>query len=58
MESPPELAYAGEAFTASAAWDTLRGAHFVTQGWSPLVVPVWGLNQQCSALLLKTLKQK
>ena len=46
--SPPALPYVGEAFTASAAWHTMRA--LVAGG--RILQPVWGLNEQCSALLL------
>jgi hypothetical protein len=44
-----QFPYAGEAFTASAAWNTMRAAATLE---GQLLLPVWGLNQQCSALLL------
>ena len=50
FDTPSALPYVGEAFTASAAWHTIRalstGGRFLQ--------PVWGLNEQCSALLLET----
>jgi len=47
--TPPVLPYLGEAFTASAAWHTLRA---VSQQPGRMLQPVWGLSHQCSALLL------
>jgi 3-oxoacyl-(acyl-carrier-protein) synthase len=45
----PALPYVGEAFAASAAWHTVRA---VSQARGLLLQPVWGLAQQCCALLL------
>jgi hypothetical protein len=42
----------GEAFTASAAWNTIQGLQWVNENAKSLVVPIWGVNYQCSALLL------
>jgi len=50
--SPASFPYAGEAFTASAAWHTIRALSCLSEEWDRLVVPTWGLNEQCSALLL------
>ncbi len=47
--SAPALPYCGEAFAASAAWHTVRA---VSQASDHILQPVWGLTQQCSALLL------
>jgi len=52
LTSPPALPYCGEAFTASAAWNTLRATALVARSGGRLLQPVWGLNEQCSALLL------
>jgi len=49
----PALPYCGEAFTASAAWNTVRAAATVARLGGRLLQPVWGLNEQCSALLLE-----
>jgi 3-oxoacyl-(acyl-carrier-protein) synthase len=48
--APPPLPYLGEAFAASAAWNTARA---VSQARGPMLQPVWGLAQQCCALLLE-----
>jgi 3-oxoacyl-(acyl-carrier-protein) synthase len=48
--APPPLPYLGEAFAASAAWHTVRA---VLQARGPMLQPVWGLAQQCCALLLE-----
>ncbi|MFH1067655.1 MAG: beta-ketoacyl synthase N-terminal-like domain-containing protein [bacterium] len=40
----------GEAFTASAAWHTLRALSLLGKNAPPLIVPCWGLNQQVAAL--------
>jgi 3-oxoacyl-[acyl-carrier-protein] synthase III len=42
----------GQAFAASAAWDTVWAAERVRATRQPILVPVWGLSEQCSALLL------
>ena len=46
------LAYLGEAFTASAAWSTLRAIHFLSDNTPQILLPVWGLNHQLAALEL------
>jgi 3-oxoacyl-(acyl-carrier-protein) synthase len=51
--TPAALPYCGDAFTASAAWNTVRTASLVAQAGGRLLQPVWGLNEQCSALLLE-----
>ncbi len=53
FQSPPPLPYSGEAFTATAAWHTLWAVSCLQRGSNRLVVPIWGLNEQCSALLLE-----
>lgn len=40
--------YLGEAFTASAAWNTIRAARHLDAG--SLLLPVWGLNHQFASL--------
>jgi hypothetical protein len=45
----PALPYVGEAFTASAGWHAVRA--LAERG--RILQPVWGLNEQCSALLLQ-----
>lgn len=47
--TPPKLPYVGEAFAASAAWHTLRALELGGR----VVQPVWGLTQQCCALILE-----
>ena len=48
--------YLGEAFTASAAWHTLRALNHLTSPVPRLFLPVWGLNHQLGSLALE--KQK
>jgi hypothetical protein len=55
VDSSPET---GEAFVASAAWNTLQGVNFLRKESGSLLVPVWGLNHQCSALLLENQTSK
>jgi hypothetical protein len=40
------LPYLGEAFTASAAWHTLRACAAVNEITPALLLPIWGLNHQ------------
>jgi 3-oxoacyl-(acyl-carrier-protein) synthase len=47
-----ELPYLGEAFTASAAWHTLRALHAIDSQVPQLLLPVWGLNHQLGLLKL------
>lgn len=47
-----DLPYCGEAFSASAAWHTVRALSSLSPERSELRVPVWGLNEQISALHL------
>ncbi len=44
--------YLGEAFTASAAWHTLRALHVLSPKNPRLLMPVWGLNHQLGWLAL------
>ncbi len=46
------LPYHGEAFAASAAWNTVLAAELVRTEHESVLLPVWGLNGECSALLL------
>ena len=61
-ESRPSLPaadspYLGEAFTASAAWHTLRALTPVSRPSFPrILLPVWGLNHQLGLLELATRK--
>jgi hypothetical protein len=48
----PVATYLGEAFTASAAWHTLRALHHLTDEVPRLFLPVWGLNHQLGSLEL------
>lgn len=41
-----EMPYLGEAFTASAAWHTLRAVALLNHQLPRLLLPVWGLNHQ------------
>ncbi len=50
-ENPP---YLGEAFTASAAWNTLRALDALPSSAPLLILPIWGLNHQLGALSFKT----
>ncbi len=47
------LPYLGEAFTASAAWHTLRALQFLSADTPQILLPMWGLNHQLAALELK-----
>ena len=49
---PINLPYRGEAFTASAAWNTIRAAEIAREERRQVLLPVWGLNGESSALLL------
>ena len=49
--NPP---YFGEAFSASAAWHTLRALSMLTPRCPRLLLPVWGLNHQVGSLELET----
>jgi hypothetical protein len=42
----------GEAFTASAGWNTIRALHALSPEQPALALPVWGLNHQLGALTL------
>jgi hypothetical protein len=44
--------YPGEAFTASAGWNTMRALRALSPEQPALALPVWGLNQQLGALTL------
>jgi len=47
------LPYLGEAFTASAAWHTLRALACLSHDLPRILLPVWGLNHQLGLLELK-----
>jgi 3-oxoacyl-(acyl-carrier-protein) synthase len=44
--------YLGEAFTASAAWHTLRALTCLNHHFPRLLLPIWGLNHQLGLLEL------
>jgi 3-oxoacyl-[acyl-carrier-protein] synthase II len=46
------LPYRGDAFVASAAWSTVDAAEAARREGGRILLPIWGLNGQCSALLL------
>jgi len=46
------LPYRGDASVASAAWSTVDAAEAVRREGGRILLPVWGLSGQCSALLL------
>jgi 3-oxoacyl-(acyl-carrier-protein) synthase len=48
-----EMPYLGEAFTASAAWNTIRALCCLSAESPALLLPIWGLNNQLGALDLK-----
>jgi hypothetical protein len=43
-------AYLGEAFTASAAWNTIRALHRLSPDTPGIALPIWGLNHQLALL--------
>ena len=46
------LPYRGDAFVASAAWSTIDAVELARREGRRILLPVWGLSGQCSALLL------
>jgi hypothetical protein len=46
------LPYRGDAFVASAAWNTVAAADLARRERRRMLLPVWGLTGECSALLL------
>jgi 3-oxoacyl-(acyl-carrier-protein) synthase len=46
------LPYHGDAFVASAAWNTVAAAELARHERRRILLPVWGLTGECSALLL------
>lgn len=50
--APIPLPYYGEAFAASAAWNTVRAVEITRDRGDKVLLPVWGLNGESSALLL------
>ncbi len=46
------LPYHGDAFVASAAWNTIEAAGIARREGRRILVPVWGVSGECSALLL------
>jgi 3-oxoacyl-[acyl-carrier-protein] synthase II len=53
LSSAPDFPYCGEAFTASAAWHTIRALAVAREQRRRVLLPVWGLTGQCSALILQ-----
>jgi len=49
-----KLPYLGEAFTASAAWHTIRALHHLGAETPRLLLPIWGLNHQLGSLELES----
>jgi len=49
--------YLGEAFTASAAWHTVRALNALSPELPNLLLPVWGLNHQFGLLELETVQK-
>ena len=56
--SSSALPYLGEAFAASAAWNTLRALSSLTPETARILVPVWGQNHQIGALVLGTQSER
>jgi len=52
-----DLPYLGEAFTASAAWHTLRALNLISPEVPKLLLPVWGLNHQFGLLELESARK-
>jgi 3-oxoacyl-[acyl-carrier-protein] synthase II len=46
------LPYHGDAFVASAAWHTIAAAQMARRERREVLLPVWGVTGECSALLL------
>ena len=46
------LPYHGDAFVASAAWNTVATAELARRERRRILLPIWGLTGECSALLL------
>jgi len=46
------LPYHGDAFVASAAWNTVAAVELARHERRRILLPVWGLTGECSALLL------
>jgi hypothetical protein len=46
------LPYHGDAFVASAAWNTVAAAELARRERRRILLPIWGLTGECSALLL------
>ena len=51
IDAPP-MRYLGDAFTASAAWNTVLALSMLSSGIPRLCQPVWGLNHQFGSLEL------
>jgi hypothetical protein len=54
--SDKKVPYLGEAFTASAAWHTLRALTLLSDQVPRLLLPIWGLNHQLGSLELERQK--
>jgi hypothetical protein len=52
-----DLPYLGEAFTASAAWHTVRALNLLSPEFPNLLLPVWGLNHQFGLLELESARK-
>ena len=52
--TPANLPYLGEAFTASAAWHTIRALRHLSRRLPRILLPVWGLNHQLGSLELES----
>jgi Beta-ketoacyl synthase, N-terminal domain len=50
--STKDQPYLGEAFTASAAWNTLRALRRLSPETPQVLLPIWGLNHQLAFLQL------
>jgi len=50
------LPYLGEAFTASAAWHTVRALNCLRPDQPRILLPIWGLNHQLGSLELGSAK--
>lgn len=46
------LPYYGDAFVASAAWNTVAAVELARREHRRILLPIWGLTGECSALLL------
>jgi hypothetical protein len=51
---PEDSPYLGEAFTASAVWNTVRALNLLSSERPRLILPIWGINHQLGSLELAT----